>query len=82
MSRFVSSSRHATRELLYAADDYLKTMNVKEVLTISPSAFPRLLGALGFQARASSKPIKFEDREDVVLATEVGRAPKTKRTPL
>ena len=82
MSRFVSSSHHATRELLYAVDDYLKTMNVKEVLTISPVAFPRLLGALGFQARALSKPIKFEDREYVVLATELGRAPKTKQTPL
>jgi len=61
-------------------DDYLKVMNVKEVLIISPVTFPRLLGALGFQARAPSKSIKFEDREYVVLATKVGPAPKTKRT--
>ena len=47
-------------------------MNVKEVLTISPVAFPRLLGALRFQARAPSKSIKFEDGEDVVLVTELG----------
>ena len=73
MSRFVSSSRHATRELLYAVDDYLQAMNVKEVLTISPVAFPRLLQAMGFRARALSKPISFEDRDYVVLSTEVGR---------
>jgi N-acyl-L-homoserine lactone synthetase len=74
MTRFVSDGLPTTRSLLNAADDFLKSQDVSDVLTISPVQFPKLLRRLGFACRSISAPIVFDDGMAYqALCTSVGR---------
>lgn len=72
MTRFVSPDLTTTKALLVHANDYLSRIGVKKILTISPVVFPRLLKSMGFQTRAISEQVVFEDgKAYVALETDV-----------
>lgn len=72
MTRFVSPNLKTTKALLYHANDSLSVLGARKILTISPTAFPKLLKAMGFDTRPVSEEVVFEDGKSyVALETDV-----------
>jgi N-acyl-L-homoserine lactone synthetase len=71
MSRFLSTTRLATKLILNSVDDYLRRAGASEVITISPLHMPRVLNRLGYEASVISEAVEYGPRAYVALSTAI-----------